>query len=92
MRKPNTVKELYQRFSELCIISTNVNKDCKFLVKNRYWFAIPVKVRKGLPGYDWTLADLAKANNTITLTNVCMDKRKNWCCTYEKDIYRTNKS
>lgn len=91
MRKPKTIKEMYKRFSELCIESTNLNRDCKYLIKNRYWFLVPIEV-KGFLCYDWTLADIAKANNAITLTNRCMDKRKNWCYTYEKDIYRTNKS
>lgn len=91
MRKPKTIKEMYKRFSELCIISANITADCKFLLKNRYWFAVPARIQRRL-GYDWTIADIARAYNTITLSNVCLDKRKNWCYTYEKDIYRTSKS
>jgi hypothetical protein len=86
MRKPRTIKEMYQRFSELCIASANMNADCKFLIKNRYWFAVPVHVREHL-SYNWTIADLTIANQ-ITLKNECMyDERKNWKYTYEKDIY-----
>ena len=91
MRKPNTVKELYKRFSELCIASLSLSNDCKYLVKNRYWFAVPMEVRKGLTGYDWTVADLT-VGNQITLKNEGVDRRKNWKYTYEKDIYRTSKS
>lgn len=91
MRKPNTVKDLYKRFSELCIMSVCLNSECKYLIKKRYWFAVPVDVRKGLVGYDWTLADLT-VGNQITLKNECVDGRKNWKYTYEKDIYRTSKS
>ena len=90
MRKPNTVKELYKRFSELCITSISLTEDCKYLVKNRYWFAVPVEVRINLKGYDWTTADLT-IGNQITLKNESVDKRKNWEYTYEKDIYRTSK-
>lgn len=90
MRKPNTVKELYKRFSELCIEATNLNSEYKYLIKKRYWFAVPVKVR-GIFGYDWTIADLT-INGSITLQNECVDGRKNWKYTYEKGIYRTRKT
>ena len=85
MRKPKTVKEMYKRFSELCIASPSLSGDYKYLIKKRYWFAVPVDVRKGLVGYDWTLADLT-IGNQITLKNGCVDRRKNWCYTYEKNI------
>ena len=85
MRRPKTIKEMYQRFSELCIESTNLSRNCKYLINNRYWFAVPIRV-KGLLSYDWTLVDLAKASSTVTLTNAATDKRKNWCYTYEKNI------
>ena len=91
MRKPNTVKELYKRFSELCTDSQCLSKDCKYLIKKRYWFAVPVDVRKGLVAYDWTIADFT-IGSQITLKNECIDGRKNWKYTYEKDIYRTSKS
>ena len=84
MRKPKNIKEMYQRFSELCAESVCLNRDCKYLIMNRYWFSVPIKV-KGLLGYDWTLADLRK-RGSITITNTAMDKRKNWCYTYEKNI------
>ena len=84
MRKPKNIKEMYQRFSELCAESVCLNRECKYLIMNRYWFSVPIKV-KGLLGYDWTLADLRK-RGSITITNTAMDKRKNWCYTYEKNI------
>ena len=84
MRKPKNIKEMYQRFSELCAESVCLNRECKYLIMNRYWFSVPIKV-KGLLGYDWTLADLRK-RGSITITNTSMDKRKNWCYTYEKNI------
>ena len=86
MRKPISVKEMYKRFSELCIASVSLSGDCKYLVKKCYWFAVPVEIRKGLMGYDWTLADLT-VGNSITLKNECTDRRKNWKYTYEKDIF-----
>jgi hypothetical protein len=86
MRKPRSIKEMYQRFSELCIASANMNAGCKFLIRNRYWFAVPVHVQESLR-YNWTIVDLTIANQ-ITLKNECMyDERKNWKYTYEKDIY-----
>ena len=85
MRKPRNIKEMYQRFSKLCVEATNLNRECKYLIKKRYWFAVPVKVRDSF-GYDWTIADLT-INGSITLQNECMDERKNWKYTYEKDIY-----
>lgn len=89
MRKPKTVKEMYQRFSELCINSICMNSDCKFLIKKHYWFAVPVEVRKGLTGINWTIADLTSCGS-IMLENECMDdRRKNWKYTYEKDIPKT---
>lgn len=88
MRKPRTIKEMYQRFSELCANSKCLSKDCKYLIKRRYWFSVPVKVRD-LLAYDWTIADLT-VGNQITLQNECMDERKNWKYTYEKDIYKTS--
>lgn len=90
MRKPRSIKEMYQRFSELCADSRCLSKDCKYLVKRCYWFAVPIRV-KDLLVYDWTKADLT-VGNQITLQNECMDTRKNWKYTYEKDIYRTSKS
>ena len=84
MRKPKNIKEMYQRFSELCAESVCLNRECKYLIMNRYWFSVPIRV-KGLLGYDWTLADLRK-RGSITITNTAMDKRKNWCYTYEKNI------
>ena len=89
MRKPRSIKEMYQRFSELCVTSTNMNKDCKYLIKNRYWFAVPVHAQESLC-YDWTIADIRK--QTIILTNESIDKRKSWWCGYEKDIPRANKT
>lgn len=86
MRKPRSVKEMYKRFSELCIASVSLSGDCKYLVKKCYWFAVPVEIRKGLMGYDWTLADLT-VGNQITLKNGCTDRRKNWKYTYEKGIF-----
>lgn len=86
MRKPKTVKEMYQRFSELCINSICMNADCKFLIKKRYWFAVPVEVRKGLTGMDWTLADLT-IHGSIVLKNEGTDRRKNWTYRYEKNLY-----
>ena len=90
MRKPKNIKEMYQRFSELCAESVCLTKDCKYLVKKRYWFAVPIRI-KDLLTYDWTLADLT-IGNQITLKNESMDTRKNWKYTYEKDIYRTSKT
>ena len=90
MRKPRTVKEMYQCFSELCTDSKCLSKDLKYLIKKRYWFPVPIKVRD-LLAYDWTIADLT-VGNQITLKNECMDERKNWKYTYEKDIYRTSKT
>lgn len=90
MRKPNNIKEMYKRFGELCAESVSLHKDCKYLVMNRYWFAVPVKI-KDLLTFDWTIADLT-VGNQITLKNECMDGRKNWKYTYEKDIYRTCKT
>lgn len=84
MRKPKNIKEMYQRFSELCANSQCLNKDCKYLIKRRYWFAVPIKVKE-LLAYDWTLADLT-IGNQITLKNEGMDRRKNWTYTYEKNI------
>ena len=86
MRKPRSVKEMYKRFSELCIASVSLSGDYKYLVKKCYWFAVPVEIRKGLMGYDWTLADLT-IGNQITLKNECTDRRKNWKYTYEKGIF-----
>jgi len=91
MRKPNTVKEMYHCFSELCVTSLSLTEDYKYLVKNRYWFAVPVEVRIGLKGYDRTTADLT-IDNQITLKNESVDRRKNWKYTYEKNIYRASKS
>lgn len=85
MRKPKNIKEMYQRFSELCAESVCLNRECKYLIMNRYWFSVPIKV-KGLLGYDWTLADIRRRYESITITNTAMDKRKNWCYTYEKNI------
>ena len=90
MRKPRSIKEMYQRFSELCTEATNLNRECKYQVNRRYWFAVPIKVRN-LLAYDWTIADLT-VGNQITLQNECMDIRKNWKYTYEKNIYRASKS
>lgn len=90
MRKPHTVKELYQRFSELCVEAISLNRERKYRVNRRYWFAVPVKVRD-IFGYDWTVTDLT-INGSITLQNESVDGRKNWKYTYEKDIYRTSKS
>jgi hypothetical protein len=85
MRKPKTVKEIYKRFSELCTEATNLNRECNYRVNRCYWFAVPVKVRD-IFGYDWTIADLT-IDDQITLKNECVDRRKNWKYTYEKDIY-----
>lgn len=83
--KPKTVEEMYKYFSELCTEATNLNSEYKYLIKKRYWFAVPVKGRD-MFGYDWTIVDLT-IGNQITLKNECVDERKNWKYTYEKDIY-----
>lgn len=85
MRKPKNIKEMYQHFSELCTEATNLSSECKYLINKRYWFAVPVDVRD-MFGYDWTIADLT-IGNQITLKNECIDERKNWKYTYEKNIY-----
>lgn len=85
MRKPKTIKEMYQRFSKLCIASINLNRDYKFRTVNRYWFAVPTYIQSNLR-YEWTMVDLT-IGNSITLKNDCVDRRKNWKYTYEKDIY-----
>ena len=88
MRKPRSVKEMYQRFSELCIDSVLMNKNGKYLIKNRYWFAVPVYVQRSL-GCDWTIADIRRYGS-ITISNEAMDKRKSWWCSYDKDISKAN--
>ncbi len=86
MRKPKTIKEMYQRFSEVCVNSICMNSNCKYLIKRRYWFAVPIEVRRGLTGMDWTIADLT-IRGSITLKNEGMDGRRNWCYTYEKNLH-----